>query len=135
MGGADDVAVGIVDGVRAICRTLPEVVEEPAWVGVRWRVRGRTIAHLLTIAAGWPPAYAAAAATGGPVTVLMFRSAGPELAALRHAGDPFFAPPWRADEVGLLLRPDPDWAEIGELVTESYRALAPKRLAARLDTG
>ena len=82
---------------------------------------------------GWPPAYARAAATDGPVTVLMFRSSGPELDALRGGGHPFFAPPWRADEVGLILGADGDWTEVAELLTESYCLLAPERLAERVE--
>jgi hypothetical protein len=112
---------------------LPETREEAAWVGTRWRVRTKTFAHVLTIDAGWPPAYARAAATDGPATVLMFRSTGAELAALRDGGPPFFAPPWRADEVGLLIGDDVDWAEIRELLTESYCVQAPAKLAALVD--
>src|SRR4051794_9936460 len=97
--------VPLVDSIRSICLRLPETTEEPAWVGTRWRIRTRTFAHVLTVDAGWPPAYARAAALEGPATVLMFRSSGPELDALRHAGRPFFAPPWRADEVGMVLGP------------------------------
>jgi hypothetical protein len=93
------------------------------------RIRGRTFAHTLHIEAGWPPAYARAAATEGPADVLMFRSSGEELNALRHAGDPFFAPRWRDDEVGMVLDERLDWDEIAELVTDSYCLLAPKRLS------
>jgi len=103
--------------LRAVCLRLPEVYEEPAWVGTRWRVRTRTFAHVLVVAAGWPPAYARAAGTDGPVTVLMFRSAGTELDVLRGVGAPFFAPVWRADEVGMVLGPDVDWGEVAELIT------------------
>jgi hypothetical protein len=117
---------------------LPEVREEAAWVGTRWRVRGRTFAHVLRIDDGWPPAYARAAATNGPAIVLMFRSTGEELAALREGGAPFFGPPWRADEVGLVLWPDfegtdVDWDEVRELLTESYCACAPAKLVAFVD--
>jgi hypothetical protein len=122
---------GFVARVRAVCLGLPEAHEELAWVGIRWRIRSRTFAHVLTIADGWPPAYAHAAGTEGPAQVLMFRSTGPELDALRHAGPPFFPTPWRPDEVGVHLTPDTDWAEVAELVTESYRLQAPKRLAER----
>lgn len=34
----------------------------------------------------------------------------------------------------VVLTDDTDWAEIRELVTESYRVLAPKKLTALLDT-
>ena len=126
----------IIAGLRSVCLALPEVREEPAWTGVRWRIRGRTFAHVLVIDSGWPPAYARAANTCGPSCVLMFRSAGPELAALRHVGGPFFAPPWRREEVGVMLDDVVDWVEIAELITESYRALAPVTLReAALDPG
>jgi hypothetical protein len=58
----------------------------------------------------------------------MFRSSGPELGVLRAAGPPFFAPVWRADEVGLVLSADVGWEEIAELVTDSYCIQAPKKL-------
>ena len=120
----------VVAAVGAVCGALPETREEAAWVGTRWRVRSKTFAHVLTIDAGWPPAYARAAATDGPAMVLMFRSTGEELAALRVGSPPFFAPPWRADEVGLVLGDDIDWDEVRELLTESYCACAPAKLVA-----
>jgi hypothetical protein len=60
----------------------------------------------------------------------MFRSSGEELEVLRHAAPPFFAPPWRTDEVGMILDRAVDWDEIRELTTESYCVLAPKALHA-----
>jgi hypothetical protein len=103
------------------------VVEEQAWVGIRWCVHRRTFAHVLVIDAGWPPGYARAAATDGPACVLMFRSAGPELDALRRCGPPFFGPPWRADEVGMHVGAESDWEEVAELLTESHRLRARGR--------
>ena len=123
----------MIEAIRSVCLALPEAYEEEAWIGTRWRVRGKTFAHLLPIDDGRPPAYARAAATEGPATVLMFRSTGEELAALRDGGAPYFAPPWRADEVGLVLDEDVDWAEIAELCEDAYRVIAPKRLVAELD--
>jgi hypothetical protein len=128
-----EVPSAVVTRIGRVCRRLPEVVEEPAWVGTRWRVRGRTFGHVLVVESGRPPAYARAAATDGPATVLMFRASGPELEALRHAGPPFFVPRWRSDEVGLILGADPDWEEIAELLTESYCVQAPRSLRDRVD--
>ena len=128
-----DVPADVVAAVRAICTALPEVVEETAWVGTRWRVRGRTFAHVLPVDGGWPPVYAREAGTDGPAVVLTFRSSGPELDALRAGGAPFFGPPWRQDEVGLVLGDVVDWAEVAELVTESYCTQAPARLARTVD--
>jgi hypothetical protein len=127
-----DTERAVVARVRAVCRDLPQSYEEAAWVGARWRIRKRTFAHVLTIDAGWPPAYARAAEDDGPIVVLMFRSRGLELHALRNMGPPFFAPNWRQDEVGVVLDDNRDWEEIAELITESYRAQAPRHLATRV---
>ena len=62
----------------------------------------------------------------------MFRAGGDELTALRSGAAPFFAPPWRPDEVGMFVDEHTDPQEIAELVTESYCLLAPKRLAAEV---
>ena len=120
----------LLAGVRAVAMALPEAYEEPAWVGTRWRIRSRTFAHLLTIEDGRPQGHARAAGTAGPCRILTFRSSGLELEALRRTGPPFFAPPWRGDEVGLRLDEGVDWDELRELVTDSYCLLAPQRLVA-----
>ncbi len=128
-----DVPPEIVAKLGAICLALPETYEEAAWVGTRWRIRQRTIAHVLTIDAGWPPVYARAAGTDGPVTVMTFRSSGPELEVLRASGHPFFSAAFGRDDVGLVLDSDTDWDEVAELITESYCVLAPKKLAEAVD--
>jgi hypothetical protein len=47
----------------------------------------------------------------------------------------FFRPPYVGGRgwIGVRLDRDPDWAEIAELCQDAYRAIAPARLAARLD--
>lgn len=130
-----DVPAEIVALLRPVCTALPEVVEEQAWTGTRWRVRTRTFAHVVQIEAGWPPAYARAAGTAGSATVLTFESSGPELELLRRSGPPFFAPPWRPGVVGLVLTPGVDWAEVAELVTESYCVVAPTKLVEAVHRG
>jgi hypothetical protein len=81
---------------------------------------------------GWPPAYAKAAGTDGPVTVLTFHATGADLAALASMGPPFFKPVWAETVVGMALD-DADWSEVEELITDSYRAVAPRRLASRVE--
>ena len=122
----------LVERLRSICLDLPEAREEEAWVGTRWRIRSGTFAHVLVVADGWPPAYAEAAGSDGPITVLTFRSSGEELAALSNAGPPFFKPVWFPDIVGTTLTGNVDWIEVAELLTESYCVLAPKKLVARV---
>jgi hypothetical protein len=128
-----DVSPTILARLRSICDALPEVYEEQAWVGVRWCVRKRTFAHVLVIDDGWPPAYARAAGLDGPACVLMFRASGAEVAVLREGGPPYFAPPWRGDEVGLVIDEGADWGEVAELLTDSYCVLAPKVLRAQVE--
>jgi hypothetical protein len=117
-----DPAPDVVAAVRSTCIRLPETVERPAWAGTQWRIRNRTFAHVLAVDFA-----------DGPVTVVTFRAAGRELDALRRAGHPFFRPAWGADAVGMVLEPDVDWAEVGELLVESYCVLAPKKLVAQIE--
>jgi hypothetical protein len=53
--------------------------------------------------------------------------------ALLSVGRPYFATRAGRDRIGVLITDDTDWEEIRELVTESYRILAPKKLTALLD--
>lgn len=123
----------IVAALGVICLALPEVSEEQAWVGTRWVVRKKNFAHVLAIDQGWPPAYARAAGTDGPATVLTFRSSGPELDAMGTAGYPYFRPVWFPDIAGMVLDDGADWDLIAEVVRHSYRVMAPKKLAALID--
>ncbi|HZA75571.1 MAG TPA: MmcQ/YjbR family DNA-binding protein [Acidimicrobiales bacterium] len=113
-----DVPPDVVAKLRSMCLGLPETAENQGWAGLQWRIRKRTFAHVLTVDFA-----------DGPITVLTFRSSGPELEALRSAGHPFFRPAWGTDVVGMVLDAGADWDEVTELVTESYCVLAPKKLA------
>ena len=64
---------------------------------------------------------------------IMFRAEPDEVMALQHLGDPYFKASWGSDVVGLLLDDDTDWAELAELLTDSYCVQAPERLAAQVD--
>ena len=118
-----DVPPQIVQRVRAACAHLPEAYEEQAFAGVRWRIRGSTLAHLVT-----------RQHPQGPVTYVTFHAAGEELDALPAMGDPFY-PGWGPGLIAMVLRDDDttDWSEVSELLADSYRLLAPKKLVARLD--
>jgi hypothetical protein len=123
----------VVARVGATAAALPEAVEEEAWTGVRWRVRGSTFAHVLVAQEGYASSYRDATGVTEPTTVLTFRSEGDELLALSHAGHPFYRPEWSPTAVGMVLDADTDWTEVAELVTESYRCCAPQRLRRALD--
>ena len=117
-----DVPAEVLDELRAVCLGLPDAYEQQAWTGARWCVRKRSFAHVLALDS---PA--------GATTVVSFRSAGAELAALRASGHPFFRPGWGDNVVGMVLDGATDWDEVAELLTESYCIMAPKKLAALVD--
>ena len=97
----------------------------------RWCVRSKNFAHLVPVVDGWPPAYAKAAASNGPLTLLTFRIAASDRSAMRESGYPYVVPSWWPDIAGLIIEDNDDtfdWAEVGELVTESYLRLAPRFL-------
>ncbi|HEU5136730.1 MAG TPA: MmcQ/YjbR family DNA-binding protein [Steroidobacteraceae bacterium] len=118
--------------LRLVCLDLPEVVEEKAWVGIRWCVNKKNFAHVLAIENGWPPAYAKAAATNGPAIVCTFRLSRQHCAAARFTRAPYFRPVWFPNIAGAVLDSDTDWDELDELMRDSYRVLAPKKLVARM---
>ena len=132
MNARANVSEPIVSRLRAICLEFPDAYEEQAWVGTRWMIRKKNFAHVLRIDAGWPPAYARAAKTEGPVTVLTFRSSA-RLQAPRFSKPPFFKPVWWPDIAGMTIDARTDWEEVSDLLAGSYRLLAPRKLAAQLD--
>ena len=70
---------------------------------------------------------------GEAVPLLVVRAGPAEREALLSMGHPFFASRAGRDRIGVLLTNDTDWQEIRELVTDSYRILAPKKLTAPLE--
>lgn len=133
MAGEDDVDPEVLAPVRAVCLGLPEAYEEDAWIGVRWRIRQKTFAHLLVVDPGRMAAYTRAVGRDEPVTVVTFRAQGEELDVIRHAGPPYFYAGWGRDAVGIVVDEQTDWTEVAELLTESYCVLAPKKLVALVD--
>jgi hypothetical protein len=125
-----EVPEDIVKRVRALCLALPEVTVRVDYSLIRARstaqsfdIRRRSFCLLV---AREDPA-------GQPVTLLVLRAGPQEREALLSIGHPFFASRAGRDRIGVLLTDDTDWAEIRELVIESYRVLAPKKLTALLD--
>jgi hypothetical protein len=111
-----------VERVRTLCLALPEVTVRVDGWAQSYDIRRRSFC--LLVAREGP--------AGTPVPLLVLRAGPGEREALLSAGRPFFAPRAGRDRIGVLLTGDTDWAEIRELVTESYRVLAPKKLTALL---
>jgi hypothetical protein len=110
---------------------LPAAYEEDAWTGVRWRVRRRTFAHVVGLR-HVDAAEHLGISDGRTVTVIIVRSTGDERAALMALGPPYLTS-WGDDMIAVVLDDNSDWTEVAELITESYRSLAPARLVRELD--
>jgi YjbR protein len=124
-----DVPEDIVERIRALCLALPEVtVRVDASL-----TTARSKAHSFDIRRrSFCLLVARADPAGKPVPLLVLRAGPDERAALLSIGNPFFASSAGRDRIVVVLTDDTDWEEIGELVTDSYRILAPKKLTALL---
>ena len=63
---------------------------------------------------------------------ITFRADPDEVAAFEHLGHPYFSMSWADNGAGMLIDDDTDWAELAELLTDSYCIQAPARLAAEV---
>jgi hypothetical protein len=125
-----EISEEVLERVRALCLALPEVTVrvDESLVSQRstaysFEIRRRSFCLLIAVAG----------ASGKPAPLLLLRADSDERVALLSAGHPFFAPRVGHGRVGVMLTHDADWQEIRELVTDSYRTLAPKKLTAPLD--
>jgi len=125
-----EVAAEILERIRALCLSLPEVTVrvDDSLVPERstaysFDVRRRSFC--LLVAQQGPD--------GEPVPLLVLRADPDERDALLASGHPCYPSRAGRDRVTVVLTGRTDWAEIRELVTESYRVLAPKKLTDLLD--
>jgi|SRR5947209_3792309 len=112
--------------LRELCLSLPETTERLSHGEPCWFVRDKKLFVMY--------------ADHHHDERLAFWCAAPEGAqeALVDAGpERFFRPPYVGPRgwLGVWLDVPVDWEEIEDLVVEAYRAVAPKTLVARLDTG
>jgi hypothetical protein len=115
---------GPLDRIRAICLALPEATEKETWGEATFRVRDKIF--VVVSVGSDPPSMCCKALPGGQEMLV------------RSAPQRFFVPPYVGHRgwVGARLAGRIDWAEIADLVEESYRMTAPKRLLAQLaETG
>ena len=117
-----DTPLAILEPLRAACLALPDAHEHHATIAPSWRIRNRTFADLRTVDG-----------PDGPASIVMFRSPDPEREFLLASGHPFFWPGWGTNVLAMVLDDDTDWAEVAELMTESYCLLAPKKLVALVE--
>jgi hypothetical protein len=111
--------------LRRACLALPEAHEVEAWGEPTFRVRNKLFAM-----------YAAADNHHGGGRPAVWCKAAPGNQALMVRAEPerYFVPPYVGPSgwVGVWLDRNPDWAEIKALLRDSYRLVAPKKLAALL---
>ncbi|MFZ0385516.1 MAG: phosphotransferase [Solirubrobacteraceae bacterium] len=111
--------------VRTLCLTLPEVtvrVDEP-------RIKERSRAHSFDVRGrSFCLLVATQDPTGKPIPRLVLRADPHDRAALVSIGHPYYASRAGRDRLGVRLTDNTDWDEIRELVTESYRVIAPQKL-------
>src|SRR2546423_1233395 len=112
-----------VEKLRKLCLALPEVTERLSHGEPTWFVRGKTFVmyadhHHDDRLGFW------CAAPPGVQEALVAAESGR-----------FFRPPYVGHRgwLGVYLDVAVDWAEIGEIVEDAYRVIAPKRLATELD--
>ena len=109
------------DRIRRICLALPEAYEEETWGAATYRVRKKI--------------FVMAADHEGRKTVTM-KATRDEQQALLALGEPYFFPAYVGPKgwIGVdLASTVVSWAEVADLVRESYCLVAPKRLAAQVD--
>jgi hypothetical protein len=114
-----------VERLRRICLALPETTERASHGEPSWFVRDRKQfvalddhhhgADRLAFWCAAPP--------------------GAQEALIASDERTYFRPPYVGHRgwVGVRIDLDPDWDEIAEIVTDAYRQIAPKTLAARLE--
>ncbi|HEX2171419.1 MAG TPA: MmcQ/YjbR family DNA-binding protein [Dehalococcoidia bacterium] len=115
-----------LDRLRLICLALPETTEKAAWGDPTWRVRDRIFAMQKGNYQGGRPSLWLKAPDGAQSMLV--------------ASDPdrFFVPGYVGHKGWIsvyLDGPHIDWDELDELIRDSYRLIAPKRLAALLAAG
>ncbi len=119
---SDDRSV-VMDRLGAICRAFPEAVEigegsvgDPVYkVGGKIFAMQHGVSDRMSLWCKAPP--------------------GVQEALVAARPDRIFVPPYVGHRgwIGIWLDGDPDWDEIADLIDESYRMTAPKRLLKALD--
>ena len=123
--GVDGVGIpeAMFERVSGICLALPETtLRSDAW-GHAFQIRRGIFTFL----------FAPDNAEGEPVPMVILRADPMERMALVASGHPFFGGDKDTSRLGVALDDRTDWEELGELITESYRILAPKKLVKLLD--
>lgn len=114
-----------LDRVRKLCLALPEANERPSHGEPAWFARNKLFAT-------WEDHH-----HGDPIVGLWVKGA-PGLQEILVGADPdrYFRPKYVGHQGWIGVRMDVatvDWAQVEDLIRDSYRMSAPKKLVALLD--
>jgi hypothetical protein len=124
--GVRNVAEVALKRTQAIAARLPDVERSDNPLGCYFLVRRKIFAQVAIVLDS----------RGRPVPIVAMRPHPEEREALIAMGHPYFSRgPWdeRLGRIAVAIDATTDWDEIAELVTDSYRQTAPKKLVAQLD--
>jgi hypothetical protein len=113
---------------QAIVDRLPGVERTNNPLGCYFLVRRKIFAQVATVIDS----------QGAPTTMVVAKPDPDEREALIAGGHPYFSRgAWdeRLGRVAVLIEDTTDWGALAELVTDSYRLMAPKKLIAQLEAG
>jgi predicted DNA-binding protein (MmcQ/YjbR family) len=107
--------------LRRICMAFPEATEQPFGTHTTFQVRKKNFAMYLDNHHG-----------DGRVAVWLKAAPGVQDDLVRADPKRYFVPPYVGPRgwIGIRLEDKVDWKGLAVLVRESYRLIAPKRLAA-----
>lgn len=112
--------------LRRLCLAFPDAHEVEAWGEPTFRVRNKLFAIYSGVGHN----------VAGRSAVWCKARPGDQELMVRMAPGRFFRPPYVGPSgwVGVYLDAETDWKELKDLLEESYRMTAPKRLLARLES-
>ncbi len=110
--------------LRDLCLDLPEATEKEAWGQPTFRVRNKIFAMYSDNHHG-----------DGVVAVHCKAEPGVQDMLIQTDSARFFKPPYPGPSgwIGVRLDVSVDWDELEDLLVDSYRLVAPKKLAALVD--
>ena len=113
-----------MESLRGLCLGLPEATERVSHGEPTWFVGGKKVFVMY-----------ANRHHDDRVGFWCAAPAGVQEALVSSSPERFFRPPYVGHRgwLGVYLDVPVDWAEVAEIVEDAYRAIAPKRLVARLD--
>lgn len=109
-----------IERLRTLCMALPEATEGAGVGNPTFRVRNKIFAMQHPV--------------NGRMTVWCKAPAGAQQVLVNSDPTRFFVPPYVGNKgwIGIWFDIDIDWEMVSDLVKDSYRLIAPKRLAAQL---